>query len=124
MSGSTGEHSFVDILTSLPYWVIHSINIPSIFIVVWLFVRMEVQSVSTTVQLTTNSEKEISFFKEKATSYLLGCFCPWAKLIDSSPDKVRKHTLDFFFAKRQVIEFVQFQLRMEDGSKVRNEKRR
>ncbi|KAH0447401.1 hypothetical protein IEQ34_023763 [Dendrobium chrysotoxum] len=38
MSGSTGERSFADILTSLRYWVIHSITIPSLFIAGWLFV--------------------------------------------------------------------------------------
>ncbi|TXG60028.1 hypothetical protein EZV62_014601 [Acer yangbiense] len=32
MSGSTGEHSFADIITSIRYWVIHSITIPSLFI--------------------------------------------------------------------------------------------
>ncbi|KAH0849788.1 hypothetical protein HID58_096090 [Brassica napus] len=29
MSGSTGERSFADIITSIRYWVIHSITIPS-----------------------------------------------------------------------------------------------
>nr|YP_010461426.1 photosystem II cytochrome b559 alpha subunit [Allium xiangchengense]UUF92673.1 photosystem II cytochrome b559 alpha subunit [Allium xiangchengense] len=38
MSGSTGERSFVDIITSIRYWVIHSITIPSLFIAGWLFV--------------------------------------------------------------------------------------
>nr|AQM54933.1 photosystem II cytochrome b559 alpha subunit [Populus tomentosa] len=38
MSRSTGEHSFADIITSIRYWVIHSITIPSLFIVGWLFV--------------------------------------------------------------------------------------
>uniref|UniRef100_A0A6N2L2W7 Cytochrome b559 subunit alpha n=1 Tax=Salix viminalis TaxID=40686 RepID=A0A6N2L2W7_SALVM len=32
MSGSTGERSFADIITSIRYWVIHSITIPSLFI--------------------------------------------------------------------------------------------
>ena len=38
MSGSTGERPFTDILTSIRYWVIHSITIPSLFIAGWLFV--------------------------------------------------------------------------------------
>ncbi|KAM0029389.1 putative photosystem II cytochrome b559, alpha subunit [Helianthus debilis subsp. tardiflorus] len=38
MSGSTGERSFVDIITSIRYWVIHSSTIPSLFIAGWLFV--------------------------------------------------------------------------------------
>ncbi|KAM3686172.1 hypothetical protein ACJW30_11G174200 [Castanea mollissima] len=38
MSGSTREHSSVDIITSIRYWVIHSITIPSLFIAGWLFV--------------------------------------------------------------------------------------
>ncbi|KAM6547292.1 hypothetical protein CsatB_018968 [Cannabis sativa] len=38
MSGSTGEPSFVDIITNIRYWVIHSITIPSLFIAGWLFV--------------------------------------------------------------------------------------
>ncbi len=31
MSGSTGERSFADIITSIRYWVIHSKPIPSLF---------------------------------------------------------------------------------------------
>ncbi|TXG56441.1 hypothetical protein EZV62_017754 [Acer yangbiense] len=38
MSGSTGERYFADIITSIRYWVIHSITIPSLFIAGWLFV--------------------------------------------------------------------------------------
>jgi len=38
MSGSTGERPFADIITSIRYWVIHSITIPSLFIAGWLFV--------------------------------------------------------------------------------------
>ena len=38
MSGSTGERPFTDILTSIRYWVIHSITIPSLFVAGWLFV--------------------------------------------------------------------------------------
>jgi len=38
MSGSTGERPFSDIVTSIRYWVIHSITIPSLFIAGWLFV--------------------------------------------------------------------------------------
>ena len=35
---STGERPFGDILTSLRYWIIHSITIPSLFLAGWLFV--------------------------------------------------------------------------------------
>ena len=38
MSGSTGERPFSDIITSIRYWVIHSVTIPSLFIAGWLFV--------------------------------------------------------------------------------------
>jgi len=38
MSGSTGERPFSDILTSIRYWVIHSITVPSLFLAGWLFV--------------------------------------------------------------------------------------
>uniref|UniRef100_A0A453D7Y4 Cytochrome b559 subunit alpha n=1 Tax=Aegilops tauschii subsp. strangulata TaxID=200361 RepID=A0A453D7Y4_AEGTS len=38
MSGSTGERSSAYIITSIRYWVIHSITIPSLFIAGWLFV--------------------------------------------------------------------------------------
>lgn len=37
-SGSTGERPFADIITSIRYWVIHSITIPALFIAGWLFV--------------------------------------------------------------------------------------
>ncbi|MEA5535577.1 cytochrome b559 subunit alpha [Crocosphaera sp. XPORK-15E] len=38
MSGTTGERPFTDIVTSIRYWVIHSITIPMLFIAGWLFV--------------------------------------------------------------------------------------
>jgi len=40
MFGSTWERSFVDIITSIRYWIIHSITIPSLFIAGWLFVSI------------------------------------------------------------------------------------
>ena len=36
--GSTGERPFSDIITSVRYWIIHSITIPTLFISGWLFV--------------------------------------------------------------------------------------
>ena len=36
--GSTGERPFSDIITSIRYWVIHSITIPSLFVAGFLFV--------------------------------------------------------------------------------------
>jgi photosystem II cytochrome b559 subunit alpha len=38
MSGTTGERPFSDIITSVRYWVIHSITIPMLFIAGWFFV--------------------------------------------------------------------------------------
>jgi photosystem II cytochrome b559 subunit alpha len=38
MAGTTGERPFSDIVTSIRYWVIHSITIPALFIAGWLFV--------------------------------------------------------------------------------------
>jgi photosystem II cytochrome b559 subunit alpha len=38
MAGSTGERPFGDIVTSIRYWIIHSITIPALFIAGWLFV--------------------------------------------------------------------------------------
>jgi len=38
MSGTTGERPFSDIITSIRYWVIHSVTIPMLFIAGWLFV--------------------------------------------------------------------------------------
>ncbi|MCT7975427.1 cytochrome b559 subunit alpha [Laspinema olomoucense] len=37
-TGSTGERPFSDIVTSIRYWVIHSITIPALFIAGWLFI--------------------------------------------------------------------------------------
>jgi len=39
MAGTTGERPFTDIVTSIRYWVIHSITIPALFIAGWLFVQ-------------------------------------------------------------------------------------
>ena len=39
MSGTTGERPFSDIITSVRYWVIHSITIPMLFIAGWLFIQ-------------------------------------------------------------------------------------
>lgn len=38
MAGTTGERPFGDIVTSIRYWVIHSVTIPMLFIAGWLFV--------------------------------------------------------------------------------------
>lgn len=38
MAGSTGERPFSDIITSIRYWVIHSVTIPSLFVAGWIFV--------------------------------------------------------------------------------------
>ena len=38
MSGQTGERPIVDIVTSIRYWIIHSITIPSLFVSGWLFI--------------------------------------------------------------------------------------
>nr|NP_041908.1 photosystem II protein V [Euglena gracilis]P05333.3 RecName: Full=Cytochrome b559 subunit alpha; AltName: Full=PSII reaction center subunit V [Euglena gracilis]AKL82362.1 photosystem II cytochrome b559 alpha subunit [Euglena gracilis var. bacillaris]CAA30108.1 psbE [Euglena gracilis]CAA50095.1 cytochrome b559, alpha subunit [Euglena gracilis]CAA77912.1 PSII cytochrome b559 alpha subunit [Euglena gracilis] len=38
MAGSTGERPFSDIITSIRYWVIHSVTIPSLFVGGWIFV--------------------------------------------------------------------------------------
>ncbi|MEB3292438.1 MAG: cytochrome b559 subunit alpha [Synechococcales bacterium] len=39
MAGTTGERPFGDIVTSIRYWVIHSVTIPMLFIAGWLFVQ-------------------------------------------------------------------------------------
>ncbi|AFY32155.1 cytochrome b559 subunit alpha [Calothrix sp. PCC 7507] len=39
MAGTTGERPYSDIITSIRYWVIHSITIPALFIAGWLFVQ-------------------------------------------------------------------------------------
>ena len=36
MAGVTGERPFGDIVTSIRYWIIHSITIPALFIAGWL----------------------------------------------------------------------------------------
>jgi cytochrome b559 alpha subunit len=36
--GSTGERPFSDIITSIRYWIIHSITIPALYVAGWLFV--------------------------------------------------------------------------------------
>ena len=38
MSGDTGERPLGEIVTSIRYWLIHSITIPALFIAGWLFV--------------------------------------------------------------------------------------
>jgi photosystem II cytochrome b559 subunit alpha len=36
--GSTGERPLTDIVTSIRYWIIHSLTIPALFVAGWLFV--------------------------------------------------------------------------------------
>ncbi|MGK7912890.1 MAG: cytochrome b559 subunit alpha [Synechococcus sp.] len=38
MAGDTGERPFSDIVTSVRYWVIHTLTIPVLFLAGWLFV--------------------------------------------------------------------------------------
>ncbi|KAJ6979645.1 hypothetical protein NC653_027711 [Populus alba x Populus x berolinensis] len=40
MSGSTIKHCFVDVITRIQYWIIHSITIHFLFIAGWLFVNI------------------------------------------------------------------------------------
>ncbi|ABM79260.1 Cytochrome b559 subunit alpha [Prochlorococcus marinus str. MIT 1342] len=37
-AGSTGERPFFEIVTSIRYWVIHAVTLPSIFLAGYLFV--------------------------------------------------------------------------------------
>ncbi len=37
-AGSTGERPFFEIITSVRYWVIHAVTLPSIFLAGFLFV--------------------------------------------------------------------------------------
>ena len=37
-AGSTGERPFFEIITSIRYWVIHAVTLPSIFLAGFLFV--------------------------------------------------------------------------------------
>lgn len=39
LAGSTGERPFGDIVTSIRYWIIHTVTIPALFIAGWLFVQ-------------------------------------------------------------------------------------
>ena len=38
-AGSTGERPFFEIITSIRYWVIHAVTLPSIFLAGFLFVN-------------------------------------------------------------------------------------
>ena len=38
MSGRTGERPFGDIVTSIRYWITHTITLPMLFLAGWLFV--------------------------------------------------------------------------------------
>jgi photosystem II cytochrome b559 subunit alpha len=53
--GSTGERPFSDIITSVRYWIIHSITIPSLFVSGWLFVAtgLAYDVFGTPVQMST-----------------------------------------------------------------------
>jgi cytochrome b559 alpha subunit len=65
MSGTTGERPFSDILTSIRYWVIHSITIPSLFIAGWLSVQgLAYDVLEHLVQMNTSqktAKKSINF---------------------------------------------------------------
>lgn len=39
MSGNTGEHSVIDIITGIQYWIIHNITVLFLFITGWLSVH-------------------------------------------------------------------------------------
>ena len=40
----TGERPITDILTSLRYWIIHSVTVPSLFLAGWIFVATGIAS--------------------------------------------------------------------------------
>jgi photosystem II cytochrome b559 subunit alpha len=60
MSGTTGERPFSDILTSIRYWVIHSITIPSLFIAGWLFIStgLAYDVLEHLVQMNTTEDRQ------------------------------------------------------------------
>jgi photosystem II cytochrome b559 subunit alpha len=60
MSGTTGERPFSDILTSIRYWVIHSITIPSLFIAGWLFIStgLAYDVLEHLVQMNTSEDRQ------------------------------------------------------------------
>jgi cytochrome b559 alpha subunit len=62
--GSTGERPFSDIITSVRYWIIHSITIPSLFVSGWLFVSTGLAyDVGTHVQMGTTRSSTNSISK-------------------------------------------------------------
>jgi photosystem II cytochrome b559 subunit alpha len=57
--GSTGERPFSDIITSVRYWIIHSITIPSLFVSGWLFVSTGLAyDVGTPVQMILYTDRQ------------------------------------------------------------------
>ncbi|KAJ4738712.1 Cytochrome b559 subunit alpha [Rhynchospora pubera] len=70
MSGSTGERSFADIISSIRYWVIHSITIPSLFIAGW-FIRQYGFSLRC---IWESSAKRIFYGKSTRDSMITGRF--------------------------------------------------
>jgi photosystem II cytochrome b559 subunit alpha len=58
--GSTGERPFSDIITSVRYWIIHSITIPSLFVSGWLFVAtgLAYDVFGTPVQMSTLQDRQ------------------------------------------------------------------
>jgi photosystem II cytochrome b559 subunit alpha len=72
MSGSTGERPFSDIVTSIRYWVIHSITIPMLFIAGWLFVSTglayDAFGTPRPDQYFTQDRQEIPILEERYTA--------------------------------------------------------
>jgi photosystem II cytochrome b559 subunit alpha len=67
MSGTTGERPFSDILTSIRYWVIHSITIPSLFIAGWLFIStgLAYDVLEHLVQMNTEDRQEAPLISDR-----------------------------------------------------------
>ena len=69
MSGTTGERPFSDIVTSIRYWVIHSITIPMLFIAGWLFVSTglayDAFGTPRPDEYFTQSRQELSILQER-----------------------------------------------------------
>lgn len=72
MAGSTGERPFSDIITSVRYWVIHSVTIPSLFVAGWIFVSTglvyEVFGTPRPNEYFTENRQEIPLISERFTA--------------------------------------------------------
>jgi photosystem II cytochrome b559 subunit alpha len=72
--GSTGERPFTDVITSVRYWIIHSITIPALFVsgllLVFTGLANDLFATPRSMEYFSNDRKQVPITNERFNAFL------------------------------------------------------